>query len=102
MQKLGYVKAVPSYEVAPLNGYSGLPCTSASNHTRAALVPSAQWPAVSTSVGDNSDALQRWLGEPFTSNTANPTYGWLLPSGVPLVMPKATPTVNRHSTCTIA
>jgi hypothetical protein len=62
MQKPGFVCATPSYDVAPLNAYSGFPWTISSNHTLAATVPSVQWPAVNTSVGESKDALHRCEG----------------------------------------
>lgn len=74
----------------PLNGYSVFVCTLVSSQSRAATAPSVQWPAVRTTVGDRSDAEQRQAGCPgASSNTSRPTYGWLFPSGVPLVIASA-------------
>jgi hypothetical protein len=47
--------------------------TSESNQIRAASAPNAQWPAVSTTVGDISVPLHRHAGVPFTSKTSKPT-----------------------------
>ena len=62
LQKPGFVWATPSYDVVPLNGYCVFDWTSSSNQIRALLVPIVQWAAVSTTVGERSDALQRCDG----------------------------------------
>src|SRR5678815_149835 len=81
IQNPGYVYAVPSYDVAPPKGYSGLFCTFSSIQIRAATAPSVQCPAVSTTVGESNEPEQRHAGPFASSNTRRPTYGCCPASG---------------------